>query len=267
MLEDILKEVGFSDNIIAIYNRLLETGTSSARQLAENLNLPRPTVYDNLKILINDGLVLEKNEDNKKLFGADDPKNLQHLLQTKIDKLNKNKQEVAKIMSVLRGQTHSLEPKIKFYSGVDGIKQVLKDMLWHENIETLTMWPISEMVAILGKDYLETLNRRRIHQKISIRGIWPRDKAVDFKSHPFLGVGKGHLRALRLAPKEMNWDMSYWQYGDKVAFISSRVEGFGFVIHSRDFVNLIKTQFEQIWKLSKPIKPQSQYTDGFLRTV
>lgn len=267
MLEDILKELGFSDTAIAIYNRLLETGTASARQLAENLSLPRPTVYDNLKILIDNGLVLEKNEDNKKIFGADDPKNLQNLLQTKIDILNKNKREIAVLMSTLQSSSRSLEPKIKFYSGVEGIKQVLKDMLWHENIETVTMWPISEMVAILGKEYLETLNRRRIRQKISIRGIWPRNKAVDFKNHPFLGVGKGHLRELRLAPKEMNWDMSYWQYADKVAFISSRAEGFGFVVHSRDFVNLIKTQFEQIWKLSKPIKPQPQYTDAFLKTI
>ena len=49
----------------------------------------------------------------------------------------------------------------------------------------------------------------------------------------------------------MTWDMGYWMYEDKVAFLSSEKEGFGFVIHSKDFANLIKVQFEEIWKVSK----------------
>lgn len=116
------------------------------------------------------------------------------------------------------------------------------------------MWPISEMVDILGREYIADLNRRRIRQKISIRGVWPRDKSVDLKEHPFLGIGKGHLRELRFAPKEMIWNMSCWLYADKVAFISSRQEFFGLVIHSKDFVELQKAQFEVIWKKIKTDK-------------
>lgn len=267
MIENILKEMNFSDNGIKIYTRLIEVGYSSARQLAENLNLPRPTVYDNLKMLIQNGLVIEREEENKKLFGVDDLKNLQHLVKTKIIKLQDEEKEVSKYLSQADLSARALDPKIKFYSGAEGIKQVLKDMLWYDNIETLTMWPINEMVKILGSDYLANLNRRRIRQKISIRGIWPRDKAVDLKNHPYLGVGSEHLRQLRWAPKGMTWNMSYWLYADKVAFISSAQECFGFVIHSRDFVDLIKAQFEVIWKLAEPIKPQPQHTDKFLETI
>ncbi|MDD5032064.1 MAG: helix-turn-helix domain-containing protein [Patescibacteria group bacterium] len=267
MLDSILREMGFSDNSIRIYIRLLETGYSSARQLAENLSMARPTVYDNLKLLINDGLVIEKEEENKKLFSIDDVKNLRYLTQTKIEKLKKNEQMINELLPSLNLKASALQPKIKFYSGIDGIKQVLKDLMWNKNIKTLTMWPISEMMDFLGRDYIEELNRRRIRQNISIRGIWPRDKVIDFKSYPFMGVGKGFLRELRTAPKGMTWSMSYWIYEDKVAFISSRAESFGFVIHSRDFADLIKAQFEQIWPLSKPIKAQPQYTDEFLKTL
>ena len=267
MIETILQNLGIPENSIRIYARLLECGYSNARQLAENLNLPRPTVYDNLKLLINNGLVTEKEEDNKKLFGIDDTRNLQNLARTKIEKLKISEQQIIDILPSLNGKTKTLQPKIKFYSGVDGIKQVLRDLLWYENIETLTMWPISEMVEILGKEYLEDLNRRRIKQNISIKGIWPRDKKVDFKDHPFLGINKGHLRQLRLAPKNMTWNMSYWLYADKVAFISSSVENFGFVIHSRDFSELVRAQFEQIWKLSTPIKASSKKVDTFLKTL
>ncbi|MFZ2310235.1 MAG: helix-turn-helix domain-containing protein [Patescibacteria group bacterium] len=267
MLNKILKELGFSDNTIKIYNRLIEVGYSSARQLAENLNLPRPTVYDNLKLLMDNELVVEKMEESKKLFGVDDIKNLKHLVRSKIEELKNNEKMIEELLPGLKLKTKALEPKIKFYNGSEGIKKVLKDLLWYKDIETYTMWPISEMVDILGEDYLANLNRRRIRQNISIKGIWPKDKVIDFKKYPYLGIGKGHLRELRLAPKNMTWNMSYWLYADKVAFISSKTESFGFVIHSRDFANLIKSQFDVIWQLSKPIKEQPQYTDDFLKTV
>lgn len=267
MIKKILNDIGLSNNASRIYMRLIETGHSSARQLAENLNLPRPTVYDNLKLLIKNSLVIEKEEENKKIFGIDDIKNLQNLISSKIELLKIDQQKIIDILPDLKLGFKSLEPKIKFYSGTEGIKQVLKDLLWYENIESLTMWPISEMVKILGAEYLENLNIRRIKQKISIRGIWPESKAVNFKDYPFLGVGKEHLRELRFAPKGMSWNMSYWLYADKVAFISSEQEYFGFVVHSRDFTELMKSQFEVIWKLSKPIKPQPQYTDKFLEKI
>ncbi len=262
-----LKEVGIPEMASRIYEQLLESGSVSARQLAEKLNVPRPSVYDNLKLLIKNGLVVEREEENKKIFGVDDIRNLSHLFQSKIELLKERESELKEFLSTLTKQARSFEPKIKFYSGSEGIKQVLNNLLWYDNIETLTMWPISEIVDVLGKEYLADLNRRRIRQKISIRGIWPQDKTINFKDYPFLGVGRGHLRELCLAPKGMTWQMSYWQYADKVAFISSKKELFGFVIHSRDFVTLTKSQFEVIWKISKPIQPQPQYTDSFLETV
>jgi HTH-type transcriptional regulator, sugar sensing transcriptional regulator len=267
MLSTTLKDLNFSENSIRIYERLIEAGYCSARKLSENLNLPRATVYDNLDFLIENNLVVRKEEENKTLFGIDNVKNIQTLIRARIENLEKNENAIKAILPNLILNNKTFEPKIKFYSGPEGIRKVLNDLLWYDNIETLTMWPVSEMVEILGKEYLENLNRRRIRQNISIRGIWPRDKAVDFKNHPFLGVGKKHLRELRLAPKNLSWDMSYWLYADKVAFISSRVEGFGFVISSHDFADLIKKQFEVIWKISKPIPAQPKYTDSFLKTV
>lgn len=267
MLLNILEKIGLSENSRNIYCWLVEHGQSSATRLSQGLSLPRATIYDNLKVLKSLDLITENEGETRKLFSVADPKNIQRLYESKIDELKQEQIKLKKILPKISQKTESLEPKIQFYAGSEGIKRVLKDLLWHENIETLTMWPISEMIPILGKEYLEDLNRRRIRRNISIRGIWPANKAVSLKEHPYLGVGKGHLRQLRKAPDKMTWDMSYWLYGDKVAFISSKNEAFGFVIHSRDFSNLIKAQFEVIWKLSKPIKPEPQYTDKFLSSI
>lgn len=267
VFKKLFDELGLSENAYRVYTQLLENGISTARMLSEGVGIPRPSVYDSLRILIQKGLVTERDEGNKKQFQIDDVKNLPRVLNEKIDALTKERDEVEAILPRLLKQTAFVEPKIKFYSGADGVRQVLNDMLWYEHTETFTMWPISEMIDLLGKEYMANLNKRRIRQHISIRGLWPTDKKVSFKEYPFMGVGKGFYREIRITPKEMTWNMSYWSYADKVAFISSHRETFGFVIHSRDFTELIKTQFEVIWKMSKPIKPEPLYTDPFLKTV
>jgi hypothetical protein len=85
-----------------------------------------------------------------------------------------------------------------------------------------------------------------------LRAIWPKDANIDTKERPYLSADEEHLRELRFAPVGMTWNMGYWMYGDKVAFLSSEKEGFGFVVQSKDFANLIKLQFEEIWKISTP---------------
>ena len=267
MLKTIFEQLNLSENAHRVYMRLLENGRASARQLAENLNMPRPSVYDNLNILIQKGLVLEHEEENKKLFQVDDVKNVSRLLKEKISFLEKEQKEFEHILPTLSIQTSSIQPKIKFYSGTEGVKQVLSDILWYKNIETYSMWPVSEMVHVLGEEYFAKHNRDRIKRKISVRGIWPQDKTLSLKDYPMFGTGEGHLRELRFAPKGTTWKMGSWLYADKVAFISSRDETFGFIIHSKDFADWHRAQYEMVWNASKKVKPQPQYTDRFLDTI
>jgi len=264
--ETLLKNLGIPNTAISIFNHLWDFDVLSARQISDALGMPRPTVYDNLKVLVNSGFVLEKEIDNKKYFLLNHKEGIFQAIEEKIQTLNKEKEDFEKMFNE-RQVSISTEPKVQFFNGEEGIRQVLKGLLWQSDVETLTMWPISDMVDILGASYLEELNRKRIKKNVSIRGIWPRNKKVNLKEHPYLGVGDKHLRDMRLAPKGLTWDMSYWLYQDTVAFISSERELFGFVVRSKDFANLMKVQFEQIWKISEPIPPQPQYTDKFLESL
>ncbi|MFA6255353.1 MAG: helix-turn-helix domain-containing protein [Patescibacteria group bacterium] len=267
MLQDILKNLNIPETATRIYLRLLEIGISSARQLAENLNIPRPSVYDNLKILISLGLVTEIDQENKKLFRVDDVKNISRLVNDKISNLQKQEKQLKEIIPKLSTQADYLEPKIKFYSGQEGVRRAVNDILWYENITTLVIWPISEMIGVLGADWLAENNRKRIRKKIYLRTIWPSDKAVKFKQYPFLGITKEFYREIRLAPKGMTWNMGLWAYADKVAFISSRKESFGFTVTSRDFTELIKSQFELVWPLCKKITVDPKDTASFLKNL
>lgn len=61
--------------------------------------------------------------------------------------------------------------------------------------------------------------------------------------------------------------MGYWIYGNKVAFISSRKESFGFIIESAELATMLRTQFEVLWKASKPITVDPKDTNLFLEEL
>jgi len=265
MIEKILKELGFGDNTIKVYLRLLELGSASARQLAENIGMPRPSVYDHLNILIEKGLIVEQNDDTKRIFQPSDIKSLKHLMKDKIESLETESKNLDHYVPA--HQEKSAEPKIRHFHGVEQVKTILNDLYWYEDTEVLSVWPMKEMLAVFGSDYLEQFNRKRIRSGNPIRIVWPKDKLIDIDKYPFVGIGKKHLRDLRIAPLHMTWNMGHLIYGDKVAFVSSRKEAFGFIIQSRDFAELMRVQFEIIWNISKPLKYKQPAQDTFLETL
>lgn len=264
-LQKTFTELGLTGNAAVVYQQLLELGTASARQLAESLSLPRPSVYDALKLLVQNGLVVERDEEGKKMFHADDVHHLPELVREKIDILREQETAIRKILPELKKKTASSEPRMKFFPGADGIRRVHASILWHENMEVLSMWSFAEMIPILGEEYFLQFNRKRIRRNISFRAIHPHDQRVNIQRYPFAGTGKHMLRTIRIAPKEISWDMGTLIFGDTVGFMSSHREAFGFTIQSRDFANLMRMQFEVMWKISKPTKPE--YSEAFLKTV
>ncbi|MFA6536384.1 MAG: helix-turn-helix domain-containing protein [Candidatus Paceibacterota bacterium] len=253
MFKKIFKELGLSEITQLVFNELLNNGPTTAKLLAGKISIPRPSVYDHLKILIQHGLVMERSEEGRKIFSIDDIKNLEELLNDKINDLENEKKQFKEALPVLLKKANFIEPKIKFYSGKEGVKQVINHIMLNRNIDTILMWPMSEMMKVLGDEYLKDLNVKRVQRNIALRVIWPKDKILDTKKYPYLGSGEEHLRDLRIAPPGMTWDMGYWMYEDKVAFLSSEKEGFGFVVQSQDFAKLIKVQFDEIWKASTEV--------------
>ena len=147
------------------------------------------------------------------------------------------------------------------------MQSILKDMLLYRDIETKAYWPIKSMVEILGKDFFTSLNKERILRKIYTRAIWPENQSLDIKKNPYLGVGEKFFREIRIAPKEINFSMGYWVYGNKVACISSKNESFGFIIESKEFADMMSTQFEVVWEISKKITIPEKYTLDFINEI
>lgn len=266
-MEKILKKLGLKDEEIEIFIFLLENNQQSAGVLAKKVGLSRPSVYGFLNKLKNKGLVIESQKNNIKVFSAVSKENIEDILDEEINLLEKSKIEIDKVFSNLNKEQFSVAPKFQFFEGIEGVKQILKDMLLYRDINTKAYWPISLMVAILGQDFFIKFNKERIKRNIYTQAIWPENKTLDIKKNTYLGVGKDFKREIRIAPKDIDFTMGYWIYQNKIAFLSSKKESFGFIVESKELIKTLSSQFDLIWNMSKTVNIKDEDTKDFLKTL
>lgn len=241
----ILTRLGLSDPEQTVYLSLLREGQATARLLSTRTNITRPSVYDQLKLLRRRGLVVELDQDGKTYFSSTNPEQLEILLSDKIEELEAGRATLKDTLASLLVNTNLVQPKIRFFEGSAGLQQLMKDMLWHDRMEILVFWPYATMLAILGEEFLTWFNERRQKRHITVRTLWPlEDKKRT--SHIFETDDTDVQR--RYIKKAQVTGMGYIIYKNKVMFLSSSKEAFGFVVDSSEFCALQRMQFEVLWE-------------------
>jgi len=240
----ILEDLGIAGSAQKIYLSLLRDGEATARMLSERTGITRPSVYDQIKELRKFDLVGERMIEGKTYFAPLDVRKLGSLLDEKIEKLKSDKNNLDKNLKQLLQATRSPQPKIRFFEGRESMQQLMKDILWHDEISLSIYWPYTQMVEVLGEEFLTWFNERRIKYKISIKTIWPHKEKN--KKHIFTDSDKYVQR--RYANPGQTAKMGYLIYGDKVAFFSSTKETFGFLVESSEYAELMNMQFTNLWQ-------------------
>lgn len=247
-LESILHDLDLPVTSSKIYRELLQNGETTARLLSIRLHITRPSTYDHLAILKKKGLVVEKKIENKTFFVVGDISYISHILTDKISILTDHEKAFRTMLPSLLKQPKSGTPVIKFFEGKEGLSYLLHDLLWSKGQTVYTMWPHEEMQRVLGKESLIRFNDKRIRDNITVHALWP---STMKPSIGYIWKDKDALTKRKYAPSNMEWNMGYTIYGDKVSFISSHKEVFGFIVESRDFAHIMKLQFDMLWASSK----------------
>lgn len=247
-LETILKDLDLPPTSSKIYRELLTRGETTARLLSERLRITRPSTYDHLAILKKKGLVVEFKRENTTFFAADDVRQVGHALKEKIATLSEHEKMFSTMLPELLQQSKTETPRIKFFEGKEGLGYLLYDTLWNKGETIQTMWPHEEMQRVLDKEFLVRFNEKRIREKITVCALWPHQAKPQVD---YIWSGKDAYTKRKYAPKGKSWTMGYTIYGDKVSFISSDKEVFGFIVQSQEFAALMRLQFDALWDISK----------------
>lgn len=269
MLDSIFANFGLKREHSDVYLALLEGGIMPAGKLAKSLSVPRSTIYGLLDDLSGAGLVLLSEKNNVKLWQAVDPEKIKTIINEKINNLESTRTGFEGMLESLKKsqKTDFISPKFNYYEGADEMRDMLRDVLLYNDLETELCWPVKDINKVLGEDFLHGFNIKRIKNNISIKVIWPMNKTEDVEKNIFQAPGKEVKREVRIAPEGVDFSMGYWAYGNKVMFMSSRAENFGFIVESRELRQLLKTQFEVLWNISKPLEADPKIAKKFSEEV
>lgn len=238
-----LRRLDLSDFEQKIYLSLLREGRAPARVLAARTGITRPSVYDQLKSLIALNLVVELDIEGKAEFAAADIKYLDALLADKIDRLEQSREFLAEAIPALVNSIDTVTPKLRFFEGSEGIKQLLKDIMWHDKTTLQIIWPTAQMDEVFDSAFLRWFDERRQKRSLSAEVL-------------FVGKGKGAVPYLfttgpkdcaKTLPANVGISMATIIYDSKVASISSHAEAFGFIVESAEYAQSERVKFRGLW--------------------
>lgn len=253
MVQKLLTDIGLSSKEALSYETLLRYGTRSTSFVAKKAQLNRGTAYVVLHGLLEKGLVVKSTKHKVQYFTALDPKHLLQYLDHRKQELESQKQRVQERMSDLAALVNPLttKPKIEFFDGVEGARNVLLDTLTATDKTLRAFMSIYDIAEFVGADFFEQYTQRRVDSGYTLNAIRTLEKDKEaIKSNAYArkySANKRDRRELRYVPEDLAFPITKYIYDDKLAIISSREENFALIIQSRELAEMQKKMFSLIW--------------------
>jgi predicted transcriptional regulator len=243
MREKDLQTLGLDEKEAKAYLALLELGEGSVGQLASKSDIKRTTLYDVIDSLKHKGLLGMSKRGKRTVYVAEDPRVLEEHLEEKRHRLKKLLPELLSIANFLENK-----PKIRYFEGDDGIKEVYKDTL---------NFPRQEMLAWVSEEAWEFDDQEFLFgyyvPKRVAKKIWVRVIAPDLpRMYDYQNDDQKSLRQTRLIPAEkFPLPVEIDLYGHNRIAVMAFAEKLGLIIESEKIYTTLRSIFEMSWKFSE----------------
>lgn len=244
-----LTQFGLDSKEATAYLSILELGGASIGKIAKKSGLKRTTLYDVLDSLKQQALVSSSRRGTKTLYYAENPRVIG-------EKLDEKKRALESMLPELLAIANAIDkkPKVRYYEGLEGIKDVYRDTLkFHE--QELLAWVAKEAVDAFDEEFLNKYYlAKRIEKKIWVRAIAP-DLPYMLR---YQGLDRASLRTTKLIDaKKFPLDVEINLYGKSRIGIMSFEEELGLIIESEKIYRTLKSIFESQWEMLQEDKRNS----------
>ena len=236
-INETLSQFNLDEKESAIYLAALETGITTAREIAKRAGIQRTYFYDLSEKLLKMGLLQQISKGKKRYFRAAEPEKLLEMQEERLKELQNALPEL-KALQNTKGQ----KPKVYFFEGRAGINQVNEDTLRYkgEYLAFTTPRFISADEEKLSREYIA--KRKALGIKVRVIGeVSP--EVAKIKSRD-----KEELRETKMLPKDLfSSEVEIGMYGNKVFFANYK-DQFGLIIEDSEISKTLKNIFEIIWE-------------------
>jgi len=247
-LLQILQNIGFNDKEARIYLTILELNEALPGAIARISGIKRSTTYLILEQLEKKGLVSHIKRGGHLYFQACRPEFLIENQRKKYEEVRNQLNSLEKILPELNllHKDFTVTPQMSVFKGKAGLIQIMEDTLTTST--GLLCWAnISVAVHTVLEDYYPTYIRKKVKNKVFLKGIFPYEKrSLDFKK-----MGDRELREVYLIPADrFPFKNEINIYDDKVAIISHNDE-VGVIIQNQSIADTQRIIFDLAFAYAK----------------
>lgn len=236
--KQLLNSLGLSEVQAAVYFAALELGGANMQELARKSGIKRTSIYNFIDDLKERGFITETIKKKRKVYSAVDPDQLVEIEKTRLSELERTLPELRAIQNKSR-----TKPRVAFYEGIEGIKEVYADML-KDKKEILAYEDLEHMSIALPKIFYDWFPPERARRGIPFKSIL-RDSS---EARHLIQKNIRLLRQSKLL-NTADWKTEINIYGDKVALMSFRSKmPFCVLIEDHDIAETLRTLWNELWK-------------------
>lgn len=250
---DYLKQLELSDVEAKLYLTLLKSGPMSVRDLAETIDIKRTTAYFYIDLLTEKGLIMKLVKGSKKLVAANEPENLNELVEAKLASAKAVQQgfpDMLKALSNLPQNNVTNDAEIKYYKGKNGVEKIYEEALSSKELRSYVNLSDVENffpgnIASFDKA-LEKNKDLKIYEFVE-------NSPTSQKVIHILSQNKRY--SFKFLPKDVRITASdILIYDGNVAIINLRDKLTGVVFRNKDYFNISLELFEHMWRTLPAIK-------------
>ncbi|HBI33948.1 MAG TPA: hypothetical protein DEA43_03970 [Candidatus Moranbacteria bacterium] len=244
-IRQILEQLGLEGKKADAYLAALELGSSSVIEISKKAGIKRTTCYDILMDLEKEGLISETSKGKKRLFVGEDPEKIQRNLKNKERLFSEILPQLQSIHNV-RGA----KPKIRFYEGKEGLKEVYEDTLKYKT--EILGFASDDIMKVLGMDWAMEYLAKRKKNGIWAKGIVP---GTEMLKENFISKDLEQLRITKVIDhKKYPFSIEINVYGHQKVALMSAKEEIGLIIEGEEIHKTMKLIFQLIWDLLPEVK-------------
>ena len=243
-----LRDFGLTDVEVSVYQAALALGSRPASVIAHKSGLKRGHTYNVLRTLMEKGIVQEFVKNSVRHFTCSPPTSLLSILDLRQDELMRQKERLSRVVPELEKIRNpiSSEPKVRFFRGLDGIKEIYEDMLRVPDQDIYAVLDVQYSWTIAGgepEEWLDSFIRRRAEKNIGWRAIINRSEASDQAVQNRRNV----KRAVRMI-EGVDLQVEISIYGPKEAILSTADEMVGVLIENDSIAETLRSLHKTIWQ-------------------
>ena len=245
-ISQILGNLGYTDDEVAVYLALLRLGGSGVKNLTTSTKIHRTRIYDILERLIDKGLVSQAPNASKKHYIPEEPNTVIAIHEERLAALKDHLSDLEDLY--LKAKT---EPEAKLYTGSEGLKNVLTKITQEAHEVCIFGDGDAFETAIPGwsDQYSKLRAANGIKAKILLRGSTTAIEKI--KKLRQTRDRRTALTRMRVLPESYAIKGGFDIYDDTVIFYSFDEDNVAVVIKNAIIASLVQTVFTILWDLSE----------------